>query len=77
MPVTIADAPSKGPSSGTNLGNSATVKFVSFKPASSDRDLLIAVAAGPHTGLRGWTWLSQSFVAGKEAGMILCPAAKP
>jgi hypothetical protein len=58
------------------IGSSATVKFVSFKPASFDRDLLVTVESGPHAGLRGWTFLEQTLVAGKEADRILCPAPK-
>ena len=74
--ASIANERNTGPDGGTDIGTSATVKVISFKPTSIDRDLLVTVESGPHTGLRGWTFLVQTLVAGKEADQMLCPASK-
>jgi hypothetical protein len=71
--ASIAKDRSLNPNDGTDIGASATVKVVSFKPTSFDRDLLVTVESGPHAGLRGWTWLVQTLIAGKETDVILCP----
>jgi len=76
MHATIANDRSVNQYGGTDVGNSATVKFISFKPSSFGRDLLVTVESGPHAGLRGWTFLAQTLVAGKDAYRIFCPVSK-
>ena len=73
--ASIANDRKAGPEGGTDIGTSATVKVVSFKPTSMDRDLLVTVESGPHAGLRGWTFLVQTLIAGKETDQMLCPAS--
>ncbi len=75
--ASIANERNAGPDGGTDIGSSATVKVVSFKPTSFDRDLMVTVLSGPHAGLRGWTFLVQTLVAGKETDQMLCPVSKP
>jgi hypothetical protein len=74
--ASIANERNAGPDGGTDIGTSATVKVISFKPTSMDRDLLVTVESGPHAGLRGWTFLVQTLIAGKEADQMLCPLSK-
>ena len=74
--ASIANERNAGPDGGTDIGSSATVKVVSFKPTSFDRDLMVTVESGPHAGLRGWTFLVQTLVAGKETDQMLCPVPK-
>ena len=37
---------------------------------------MVTVESGPHAGLRGWTFLVQTLVAGKETDQMLCPVAE-
>ena len=73
--ASIANERSVGPEGGTDIGSSAMVKVVSFKPLTFDRDLVVTVESGPHAGLRGWTFVVQTSIAGKETDVILCPAS--
>jgi len=71
--ASIANASHVGVEGGTDIGTSATVKVISFKPTSFDRDLLVTVESGSHAGLRGWTFLVQTLIADKETDQMLCP----
>jgi hypothetical protein len=73
--ASIANERSVEPDGGTDVGSSATVKVVSFKPLTFDRDLVVTVDSGPHAGLRGWTFVVQTSIAGKETDVILCPVS--
>jgi hypothetical protein len=74
--ATISSDKKASQGSGTALTSASTVKVISFVPAYQDRDLLVTVVSGPHTGLRGWTLAAYTSAAGRQAAVILCPNGK-